>query len=114
VAESDLEWDARSLCLDGACIGVIGDDGKCKVCGRPGPEGGPFRTGPLEDELLVNVTDSPDDASGDDLDAAADGGLDDERELCPDDACIGLIGEGGVCKVCGKSRDAAVASTSAT
>ena len=28
------EWDQRQLCSDGACIGVIGPDGRCKVCGR--------------------------------------------------------------------------------
>lgn len=34
-AESDDEWDKRVLCSDGACIGVIGPDGKCKECGKP-------------------------------------------------------------------------------
>jgi len=33
--ESDDDWDKRVLCSDGACIGVIGPDGKCKVCGKP-------------------------------------------------------------------------------
>lgn len=28
------EWEARKNCGDGACNGVIGDDGKCKECGR--------------------------------------------------------------------------------
>ncbi|MHB8138662.1 MAG: hypothetical protein ACYDGO_09800 [Smithellaceae bacterium] len=32
---SDDEWDKRVLCSDGACIGVIGPDGKCKECGKP-------------------------------------------------------------------------------
>jgi hypothetical protein len=27
-------WQARQLCPDGGCIGVIGADGKCKVCGK--------------------------------------------------------------------------------
>jgi hypothetical protein len=26
-------WDDRALCPDGACIGVIGADGRCTVCG---------------------------------------------------------------------------------
>jgi hypothetical protein len=26
----------RRLCADEACIGVIGSDNKCSVCGRPG------------------------------------------------------------------------------
>ena len=29
------EWEDRVLCSDGACIGIIGPDGKCKVCGKP-------------------------------------------------------------------------------
>lgn len=33
-AESDDDWDKRVLCSDGACIGVIGPDGKCKECGK--------------------------------------------------------------------------------
>ncbi len=29
------EWEDRVLCSDGTCIGIIGPDGKCKVCGKP-------------------------------------------------------------------------------
>ena len=32
---SDDDWDKRVLCSDGACIGVIGPDGRCKECGKP-------------------------------------------------------------------------------
>ncbi len=32
---SDNDWDKRVLCSDGACIGIIGPDGKCKECGKP-------------------------------------------------------------------------------
>jgi len=34
-SDSDDDWDKRVLCSDGACIGVIGPDGKCKECGKP-------------------------------------------------------------------------------
>jgi len=34
-ADPDDNWDKRVLCIDGACIGVIGPDGKCKECGKP-------------------------------------------------------------------------------
>jgi len=27
-------WTERQLCSDGACTGVIGDDGHCRVCGK--------------------------------------------------------------------------------
>ena len=33
---SDDAWDRRKLCVDESCIGVIGPDGRCKECGKPG------------------------------------------------------------------------------
>lgn len=36
LADEDDDWDKRTLCSDEACIGVIGSDGKCKECGKPG------------------------------------------------------------------------------
>jgi hypothetical protein len=30
------EWKERKLCPDGGCVGVIGDDNKCRVCGKAG------------------------------------------------------------------------------
>lgn len=38
--EPPVEWAERKVCPDGACIGVIGDDGRCKVCGRTGETSG--------------------------------------------------------------------------
>ena len=36
----EIDFSARILCSDGACIGVINDLGVCKVCGKPYvPEG---------------------------------------------------------------------------
>src|ERR1700755_2424189 len=58
------EWDQRQLCSDGACIGVIGADGTCKVCGRAAPNWGDERNR----GLLV-----PPDADGD------EDGLDDDE-----------------------------------
>lgn len=34
--DSDDDWDKRVLCIDEACIGVIGSDGRCKECGKSG------------------------------------------------------------------------------
>jgi hypothetical protein len=31
----DADFDNRVLCSDGACIGVINEEGVCKVCGKP-------------------------------------------------------------------------------
>jgi hypothetical protein len=92
----DLDLDSRRLCPDGACIGVIGDDGRCRVCG-------------LADDGSVQAPVTREmEASTIDLGAGGDGGGDafegEDRELCPDGACIGVIGSDGRCKVCGRPR----------
>ena len=33
--DADSDWEARTLCSDGNCIGIIGPDGRCKECGKP-------------------------------------------------------------------------------
>ena len=117
-----MTWDQRELCPDGACVGVIGPEGTCKVCGRaaanwgdernrgltPLPPEGPSETADdspddLDDEYEAD--DDADDAADDDPDEAPALGAEPwaERKLCPDDACIGLLGDDQRCKVCGKS-----------
>jgi hypothetical protein len=107
------DWEYREVCPDGACIGVIGDDGLCKVCGRAAPNWGTERTRGLVDDQ----TDAPPEAAlaadedddelepadeGDDHEAPADDW--DRRELCSNGACVGVIGDAGVCTVCGSPR----------
>jgi hypothetical protein len=29
------DWESRTLCSDGNCIGIIGANGRCKECGKP-------------------------------------------------------------------------------
>jgi hypothetical protein len=137
------EWDERQLCPDGTCVGVIGPDGTCKVCGRVAPNWGDERN-----RGLIDPPDDDDDDDDDDDELAADGDGDDDggdeagdedyvgddedegegdeagqtagagngssppppalaapgewtsRQLCPDGACIGVIGPDGQCKVC--------------
>ena len=31
----ELDFSKRVLCSDGTCIGVINEEGTCKVCGKP-------------------------------------------------------------------------------
>ena len=33
--EDSFDLSKRLLCSDGACIGLIGPDGRCKECGKP-------------------------------------------------------------------------------
>jgi hypothetical protein len=34
-AESAIDFSQRLLCSDGTCIGVVNEQGTCKVCGKP-------------------------------------------------------------------------------
>ena len=142
------EWDQRQLCPDGACIGVIGPDGTCRVCGRAAPNWGDERNrgliAPEDDDpdaanlaAGVDEDEDEDDDDGDDGDEDGDEDDDDEddddddddddeeppepdaavaprgewsgRRLCPDGACIGVIGPEGRCRVCGRRESDAPA-----
>lgn len=97
--------ESRELCADGNCLGVI-VDGQCNVCGLPAgvdpPAGSP-------DAAMI--------AEGGHLSEggpASEGGGeafdDDDRRLCPDGACTGLLGADGKCKVCGRTSSNSGAS----
>ena len=97
----------RRLCPDGACIGLVGDDGRCRVCGRSagGKSAAPagFTPAGIEDEDADG-----DENEGEDADeksaagAPGAGAFDPNRRLCPDGGCIGVLGADGVCNVCGQ------------
>jgi hypothetical protein len=111
------DWEYREVCPDGACIGVIGDDGLCKVCGRAAPNWGNERTRGLvaEQPDVAARSDVPgdeatpddddgdddDDADADEADEAGEAGEWDERALCDNGACVGVIGDDGTCSICG-------------
>jgi len=105
--QSDLDWDQRTLCSDESCIGVIGPDGRCKECGLP--YGGAV-DGPREESVTSNFEEAdPEDEINEELeesgkhDAEPQTELDwDQRTLCSDESCIGVIGPDGRCKECGK------------
>jgi len=89
----------RKLCPDGGCIGIIGDDGRCTVCGTS--------------DKGVASSPAPDPETGDSLDdtevepsepgiEASPSGFDPNRRLCSDDDCVGVIGEDNRCRLCGK------------
>jgi len=73
------EWDERQLCSDGACVGVIGPDGTCKVCGRAALNWGDERK-----RGLIEPPDDADDADDADDDPAGDDEAHDEDELAAD------------------------------
>ncbi|HVU49086.1 MAG TPA: hypothetical protein VHL80_00265 [Polyangia bacterium] len=83
----------RKLCPDGACVGVIGDDGVCRVCGRT-------------EAQAAAGDDAPELEAGAGGDAGAEGsGFDTKRRLCDDGACVGVVGDDGACRVCGRRSE---------
>lgn len=37
VSDFDDDFENRILCSDDSCTGTIGEDGRCRYCGKPGP-----------------------------------------------------------------------------
>ena len=115
---SEVKFDPskRRLCPDGACIGVVGDDGRCRVCGRAGdgsaaprsaaPAGDPMGADNEDDDAWPEPNDdaAPAIASGEA--GAAVGGFQPGRRLCDDGNCVGVIGPSGRCSVCGRPEGA--------
>lgn len=110
-SEAELEFLHRRLCPDGACVGVLGADGRCKECGivdanqhrdprLQGMKVDEF-TPPPQAELAstkIAPTKSVPTAGDDELPADFE-----SRVLCPDGACIGVLSEHGTCKECGQA-----------
>lgn len=111
--KDDLDWENRRLCIDGNCIGVIGPDGRCKECGKPAGDDSAIDSPPVTDEEIVeDAAESPppknetmdgqpelveiEDIPGGDIDAEWE-----NRRLCANGNCIGVIGPDGLCKECG-------------
>jgi predicted Zn-ribbon and HTH transcriptional regulator len=105
--QEDLEWEQRRLCSDESCIGVIGPDGRCKECGLP--YSGPFdvtktETVPSdieEDDPEEEINEESEEIETLDTETLTDSEWE-QRTLCSDESCIGVIGPDGLCKECGK------------
>ena len=104
---NEEEFLHRKLCPDGACIGLLDSQAICKECGMVGSESttDPRLRGLKKKEITApsEVTEAPieqteklAEASGDDLPDEFE-----SRRLCPDGACIGVVGVDGVCGECG-------------
>lgn len=111
---SNEEWDRRILCSDGNCIGIVGPDGRCKTCGKPYEGELPLPAADSEAavddigsdsgdvEPDTEQADAPIDAEpADDSDSPSDDDWE-NRTLCIDESCIGVVGPDGRCKECGK------------
>jgi hypothetical protein len=109
--ESAFDPKRRRLCPDGTCVGLIGDDGRCKVCGAAADGAEPDAV-----DSGANTGAHPNEGGGggeeDDVTlprtlgdvARLDDGatFDPARRLCSDGSCLGVIGADNRCNVCGR------------
>jgi hypothetical protein len=101
---SDVEWEQRTLCMDESCIGVIGPDGRCKECGLPYES---EKQQEFSEEHAASDSEAADEVAedeevdDDDEDSVTDIEWE-QRTLCMDESCIGVIGPDGRCKECGR------------
>lgn len=94
----DIEWQNRRLCRDESCIGVIGADGRCKECGKPYASDTPSpEAGFTDDQTMEQESDVDESMKLTPVDNEWE-----NRKLCSDESCIGVIGPNGCCKECGK------------
>jgi hypothetical protein len=84
----------RQLCPDGSCVGLLGPDGLCNVCGRP--EGA---SAEAEAEVEVEAEAGAPSRPG------GTAGFDPARRLCDDGTCVGVVGADGTCGTCGRKAD---------
>lgn len=113
-ADGSGEWEQRTLCPDDTCIGVLGPDGRCCLCGlrgdlsRPQHFGPPISSPPVEDEAEADLApaEAAEAADSSGSNAEPPGDEDDfvRRELCPNDSCIGVLSATGSCPLCGSQR----------
>jgi hypothetical protein len=103
--QADIDWQDRILCSDENCIGVIGPDNRCKECGRPSGSKPEEEESPDVVDKGVDPVDDPADFEKEEAETIPPPSDDDwdNRVLCSDESCIGVIGPDGRCKECGLS-----------
>jgi ferredoxin len=117
ISDDRIEGDSDSLervpCGDDSCIGTIGPDGRCRICGLSSPAKAATAM-PVQidsEQALAPVLEAEprppepvDETVFETEEAMLESGDDDwqERVLCSDESCIGVLGADGLCRVCGK------------
>lgn len=97
---SSKDWEQRHLCPDGSCLGVLGPDGICRICGRRG-EAAAASTSDSDSTYEEETTSEK--YEYEDQNGSADDPFGPDRKLCPDGGCIGILDSKGRCKICGRS-----------
>jgi len=104
-SETKFDPSKRRLCPDGACVGLLDENGRCKECGLTASGKVEAVSAPSWDDAAEDVGFHPEHEHEHEHEPemAAAGGFDPKRKLCPDGACVGVIGADGRCSVCGQA-----------
>jgi hypothetical protein len=112
--QGSFDPSKRRLCPDGACVGVIGDDGRCRECGRAGDGSAMASAAGVEDADALDAPGFSGAHHDDELAGAGDehaltngggaGAFRPDRPLCDDGSCVGVIGADGRCSVCRRAQ----------
>lgn len=92
-AEGTWNWEERMLCPNESCIGVLSIQKKCSLCGWDQASASflPLENASLEqkktEESLESLEEREEDFS--------------DRQLCPNDRCIGVLNQNNQCPLCG-------------
>jgi hypothetical protein len=103
-SESKFDPARRRLCPDGACVGLLDENGRCKECGLSGGGRG-AAPAVIPSPALPDQPDQDDDREEAIEAAEAGSAFDPRRRLCPDGTCVGVIGADGRCPVCGRAAE---------
>ena len=104
-----IDPSRRRLCPDGSCVGLLDESGRCKECGRNAsgataePQVGAPAFDDSSEDVGFDVRDEDQGQAPEAPELVASGGFDPKRKLCPDGACVGVIGADGRCGVCGQA-----------
>ena len=101
--EEPFDASRRRLCPDGACIGVLDQAGRCKVCGLTSDGTAPARApeaAAQEEPVEQDERNESEPVRASEGDGET---FNPKRKLCPDGSCVGVIGADGRCKVCGRA-----------
>ena len=93
--EQGEELEERIPCPDESCVGCLGEDGRCRVCGT-GSEGVP---GPGLEPLAMGQEHNEEAADLDSQEPQEPGW--EERVPCADESCVGSVDGEGYCRICG-------------
>jgi hypothetical protein len=102
--EAAFDPTRRKLCPDGSCVGVIGDDGVCRVCGRTEAQAAAGEEAPSALDG-GDASEGSTAGGGSTVEAGESGGFDSKRRLCEDGSCVGVVGDDGACRVCGRRSE---------